>query len=564
MGELAEYIGSIRRFAGRRLWHAAALVVAAVMVEGFGILAILPFAAVFTGDADSGPARAAISALDQIGLEAPAERAIALTGAFVAILAVRNLIIWRREIYLAQLGMDFVDHWRSRLFRAIGAAPWASVSSLRRTDLEHAITNDVARLNSGTDQLLGSTVSAALIVVQLAILASLAPMLMLVVLFLIALAALIVLPLVRNAELLGGNLTRAGRRIHGVLGDFLASQKLARLHDSQARFTGHFETAITETRAQQMAHRRSQSAARAWFQLIGGTVIAATLLLGLLVFETQLAVLLLALVVMARIVPPIISIMQTSQYVANMLPAFNSVRVTEAALIAEARQMPVPNEGLRNGPGPASLYLRSICFRHPGQKSSLIDGFSLEVACGEIVALEAPSGTGKTTLLDIAAGLYAPEKGEIAIDGCSVADERDWQAWRSGLSYLPQDPFLFDASLRENLLWCAPGASEEAMWAALEGAEIADLVAAMPQGLDARAGERGTSLSGGERQRICIARGLLRQPRFMILDEATNALDRDLEALILQRLCDMRDRFSLLLVTHRREALRFADRVVRL
>ena len=160
--------------------------------------------------------------------------------------------------------------------------------------------------------------------------------------------------------------------------------------------------------------------------------------------------------------------------------------------------------------------------------------------------------------------LPVPESGEIAVDGRRIAGERDWQAWRSGLSYLPQDPFLFDASLRENLLWCAPGASEEAMWAALEGAEIADLVAAMPQGLDARAGERGTSLSGGERQRICIARGLLRQPRFMILDEATNALDRDLEALILGRLCDMRDKFSLLLVTHRREALSFADRVVRL
>ena len=564
MGELAEYIGSIRRFAGKRLWHGAALVVAAVVVEGFGILAILPFAALFTGEADSGPARSVLEALARIGLDTTVERALGLTGAFVAILALRNLIVWRREIYLAQLGVDFVDHWRSRLFRAIGAAPWTSVSSLRRTDLEHAITNDVARLGGGTDQLLGSTVSAALIVVQLAILASLAPMLMLVVVGLIALAALFALPLVRRAGLLGGNLTRAGRRIHGVLGDFLASQKLARLHDAQPRFTRHFERAIAETREQQMAHRRSQSAARAVFQLVGGTVIAATLLLGLLAFETQLAVLLLTLVVMARIVPPIISIMQTSQYAANMLPAFRSVCATEASLIAEARAAPASDAAPRADSGPASLRMHAVTFRHPGQASALLDKFSLEVASGEVVALDAPSGTGKTTLLDIAAGLYAPESGEIAVDGRRIAGERDWQAWRSGLSYLPQDPFLFDASLRENLLWCAPGASEEAMWAALDRAEIAALVSALPQGLDARAGERGASLSGGERQRICLARALLREPRFMILDEATNALDRDLEALILQRLCDMRDRFSLLLVTHRREALSFADRVVRL
>lgn len=565
MGDLAAYAASMRGFAGVRLQKASILVLAGALVEGFGLLAILPFAALFTGDADSGVARTALAAMERIGLDTTLARGLALSSLFIALLALRNLIVCQREIYLARLGVDFVDHWRSRLFRAIGSAPWAKVSLLRRADIEHAITSDAARLAGGTDQLLRSVVNATLILVQLGVLAMLAPMLVLVVIALIALAALVMRPLVRRSRQLGRRLTHAGRRTHRILGEFIASQKLARLHDAQQSSIAHFEGAIADARAEHLAHRSSQATARAWFQLIGGCVITAVLLIGLFAFEVPMAVLAIALLVMARIVPPAVSIMQTGQLVAHMLPAFRSMQETEADLLSEVRSHASPQPPDLPAPhGPAALALRAIGFRYPGQGESLLEGISISIEAGEFVALDAPSGVGKTTLLDIAAGLFPADSGTICVDGRALASETDWRAWRTRLSYLPQDPFLFDASLRENLLWGATGSHDDAIWEALAQVEVADVVAALPGGLDARTGDRGTALSGGERQRICLARALLRCPRFMILDEATNALDRSLETRILARLGAMRDRFSLLLVTHRRETLRLADRVIRL
>ncbi len=564
MGDLSDYLGSVRAHGGKRLPVALALVLAGALLEGVGILAILPFAAILTGSVDNEPARMALSWLDGIGLDTTIERAVALVVGFVLVLALRNFVVWRRDTYLFRLGAEFVDHWRGRLFRAIASAPWTRINALRRTDLEHAITNDVSRLSAGNDRLLRASVALAVIAVQAAILAALSPALLGVVLVLFAIAVAFAVPLVRRAGDYGKRLTRAGRRIHGVLGDFLAGQKIARLENAETRFIDHFEHAVADTRAQQLAFVSSQAAARAWFQLIAGTMVAVSLIVGLFWLETPLGVLLVTLAILARLVPPVMTVTQAFQAAANMLPAYISLRQLEAELRTEARSL-VP-QGLRSdGPqGPAQLELRDIAFRHEGQAVDILHDTNLTVPAGEIVALAGASGRGKTTLLDIATGLLVPQAGAVLVDDRELVTETDWAAWRAQIAYLPQDPYLFDASVRENLRWSAPGADDDALWNSLRITEADTLVRALPGGLDARIGERGSTLSGGERQRLCLARALLAQPRFLILDEATNALDRELEQRILERLRGMLDRFSILYVTHRTEAAQQADRIVEL
>jgi ATP-binding cassette subfamily C protein len=187
----------------------------------------------------------------------------------------------------------------------------------------------------------------------------------------------------------------------------------------------------------------------------------------------------------------------------------------------------------------------------------------LAIACGEFVGLTGLSGAGKTTLVDLLVGLYEPLAGAILIDGVPLTPAV-LPAWRARISYISQDPYLFYDTIRRNLLWANPAASEAALWDALRLAGADAMVRRMPDGLDAVVGERGTLISGGERQRLAIARAMIRNPRLLILDEATNALDVAAERMLIGNLLDVTPRPTILMIAHRKESLARCDRVLRL
>ncbi|MDN3644829.1 ABC transporter ATP-binding protein [Pontixanthobacter aestiaquae] len=563
MGAFRSYFADVRRDAGRDLPLAALLVGAGALLEGIGIVAILPFAALITGNADTQTARSILEFMGSLGISTEVGRALVLSCGFLLLLALRGLVVWKRDTKLFYMGLGYVDRWRSKLFRAIADAQWSVVSNLRRTDIEHSITNDVMRLSSGTDRMLKGGAAIALALVQLAIIALLAPTLLLMVLSLVLVAAAVTGPLLRKANRLGQRLTNSGRQIHSVLGDFLISQKLARLNNAQNQFLDRFDSSVRDVRSHQLDFFKSQTAARICFQFAAGCVVVAALLVGFFVLLTPLSVLAVTLLVLARLVGPVQMVAQTGQAIANTLPAYTSLEATLAEL-QDAAEPLTELDRTDHKMGPASLVLSDISFAYSESSPPVLTDVDLTIAAGEIVALSGVSGDGKTTLLDIIAGLHHAVDGAITVDGEHLDTPSAFRNWRSQLAYLPQDPFLFDSSLRENLTWSAEAVADEALWTALEIAGADGFVRKMSDGLDSRAGERGQNMSGGQRQRICIARALLRKPRLLILDEATNALDAQLEKDILERLIAMRDQFSIILVTHRRDTQQLADRLVTL
>jgi ABC-type multidrug transport system fused ATPase/permease subunit len=158
-------------------------------------------------------------------------------------------------------------------------------------------------------------------------------------------------------------------------------------------------------------------------------------------------------------------------------------------------------------------------------------------------------------------GLNKPEKGQVFLDGKLLTDDK-LLSLRKVISYVPQDPFLFNGSIRENLLLVEPNSSDKQIWEALEFSSAAEFVKALPFGLETVIGDRGVKISGGERQRLVLARAILRNPSILILDEATSALDTENEVKIQEAIERLKGKMTIIVIAHRLSTIRNADQVV--
>jgi ATP-binding cassette subfamily B protein len=205
-----------------------------------------------------------------------------------------------------------------------------------------------------------------------------------------------------------------------------------------------------------------------------------------------------------------------------------------------------------------SLRFDAVTFTYPGMERPALADVSVEIEPGQLVALVGPSGAGKTTFSALAARLIDPQLGRVALDGHDLRDLTLDSLHRStGIVF--QDPYLFHTTLRENLRYGRPDASDTEIWDAVCNANLDELVRSIPAGLDAIVGERGHRLSGGEKQRVAIARVLLKDPRVLLLDEATAHLDNVSERLIQAALARLFIGRTSLVIAHRLSTIESAD-----
>jgi ATP-binding cassette, subfamily B, bacterial len=230
------------------------------------------------------------------------------------------------------------------------------------------------------------------------------------------------------------------------------------------------------------------------------------------------------------------------------------LRATGAMMHGDATLRGVADHGAR-------VEIDDLHYSYDGE-ATLLDGVSFVVEPGRTVALVGATASGKSTLTSLLTRLVDPDSGRILIDGADIRDLRKG-ALAESVSLVPQTAFLFDDTVRDNVTLGAE-VSDEEVWAALRAAQADGFVAALGQGLDTRLGERGTSLSGGQRQRISLARALVRRPRLLILDDATSAVDPEVEARILQALRTGGTGATLVVVAYRKATIALADEVVHL
>ncbi|HEY3864745.1 MAG TPA: thiol reductant ABC exporter subunit CydD [Solirubrobacteraceae bacterium] len=240
--------------------------------------------------------------------------------------------------------------------------------------------------------------------------------------------------------------------------------------------------------------------------------------------------------------------------------------ITAAEQVFAVLDAPAAPRGARTDfpdPALAGLTVEGLRVSYPGRSEPALDGVSLSVNGGEVLALVGPSGCGKSTLLSVLLGLVTPQLGGVRVGDVDLA-ELDLDAWRARLAWVPQRPHLFKASIAQNVRLGRSDASTDEVRAAIAAAGLTDAVRNLPDGLDTVLGERGAGLSAGERQRVALARAFLRDSPLLLLDEPTANLDGETEREIVRTIGRLAAGRTVVLVAHRPALIGIADRVLSL
>ncbi len=219
-------------------------------------------------------------------------------------------------------------------------------------------------------------------------------------------------------------------------------------------------------------------------------------------------------------------------------------------------------EAIALPPIQGEVCFEAVHFRY-GTGDEVLQDVTFDMAPGEVVALVGPSGAGKTSIANLLCRFYDPIRGRISVDGTDVRHVQI-STLRSQVAVVLQDTFLFNTSVRDNLLYGKPDATDEELLAATKAAYAHEFVKALPDGYDTEIGERGVKLSGGQKQRLALARALLADPRILILDEATSSVDAEAEYLIQQALDAVLKGRTALVIAHRLSTIRNADKIIAL
>jgi ABC-type multidrug transport system fused ATPase/permease subunit len=208
------------------------------------------------------------------------------------------------------------------------------------------------------------------------------------------------------------------------------------------------------------------------------------------------------------------------------------------------------------------ISIEDLHFSYPSRPSvEILKGISIDIEPGQKIAIVGTSGTGKSTLAQLMMRFYEPNAGQIKLNGRNI-QEYSVSDWRGMLALVPQEVLLFGGTIRENIAYGKPGASQEEIEFAAEQAFAKEFIESFPEKWDTLVGERGVKLSGGQRQRIAIARAILRDPKFLILDEATSALDSESEKWVQSALEELMKNRTSLIIAHRLSTIRSADQII--
>jgi ATP-binding cassette subfamily C protein len=561
---LLYFTKKLHSFSGKILYMNLLGMMFVSLMEGIGILLLIPMintSGVVTINNHLTPISEVFEWLHHIpeGWRLPLILFIYILLVVVQVFLQQNLTLQNMKILIG-----FTNHLRLETYQALLQANWVFFMKKRKSDLISALTGELGRVVNGTNLFLQFFASLIFTIVQVGIAFWLSPHITVFVLisgvFLIYLSR----SLIKKANLLGSQTSEIAKSYLGGITDHFNGMKDIKSNTLEESRYNWLRTWCQKVELEQLGFQKIRNRSQFLYKITSTVLIAGFIFMSVKLFKSEPAQLLLIILIFSRLWPRFTSIQSNLEQIAASIPALkallelqqecnNAVEITNVGqqykyvkpmLIAE------------------KIECQNVYFRYSEDEPLYaLKNINLEIPANRMTAIVGRSGAGKSTLIDLLMGLIQPESGEVLIDGVSLTNGHLLSLRRS-ISYVPQDPFLFNGSIRENMLMVEQDASEEQIWEALEFSAVADFVKKLPQGLDTLIGDRGVRLSGGERQRLVLARAILRNPAILVLDEATSALDTENEAKIQEALEQLKGKMTILVIAHRLSTIRHADQVI--
>ena len=549
-------------FADGRAKLVAVLLLEAVLtsITGVGLLLILPLLGLFgfgSGSTDNPVWQKLSGFTQQLGLTPTLETGLIL---FVAAVGMRAILGWRRQTWQVEVEQQFQASLRNVLYETISRTELYCLERLRASEFIQSSQSEVRRAQQAANALLQLFSQALHLAAYVIIALILSVEMTLLALFCGGVAFLVMLPLVRRTHALGRQQIRVRSSMINNLVEHIQGLRVARALGLTDRFVEDYRE--KSDRAARVAVRLTRLSAFSGliFEIVAVLLLAAIVYFGLTRIAVEPATFVVLLLIFIRLFSAIGQFQEKLQLFFSLLPSFRHYLDLLSELQQHEEVLP------EDGPVPKmeqALELRDITFRYGTTGEAALKDVSLRIEKGALTVIGGPSGAGKSTLIDIVTGLLPPDAGGLYLDG-QLLSERGRILWRKETAPVPQEGFLFNDTIRENLLCVAPEATEAELWAVLDAANCRGFLESRPGGLDSYVGDRGGQLSGGERQRISIARALLRKPQLLVLDEPTNNLDRESVTALLEILEKLKRQATLLVVSHDQRVLKCADRVFKL
>ncbi|MEI5907725.1 ABC transporter ATP-binding protein [Bacillus spongiae] len=533
------------------------------MLEGVGILLLIPMLSVsglMPTDSDISALSELLSFITKIP---PSYSLIFILTIYFFIVAGQAMLqrnITRRNV---KIQVGFINHLRMEAFRDVLQSNWHFFLKHRKSDLITSLTTEIGRVNGGTSMFLQLLTSIIFTIIQLGIAFWLSPSLTILVLFSGVVLAFLSRNFIKKSKSIGSQTSKIGREyLAGITDSFngIKDIKSNSLESSRSRWLKGLSEEIVKEQSELV---RVKTNSQLLYKCSSAVIIAVFIFLSINMFRSQPEQLFLIIIIFSRLWPRFTSIQANMEQLATTIPA---LVIIEDLLhqCRKANEFPLKQGTDKVMPLAVSdnIELINVNFRYNIDDSKYaIKNSNVKFPANAMTAIVGPSGAGKSTLIDILMGLNRPEEGKVFIDGTLLTDEK-LVSLRKAVSYVPQDPFLFNASIRDNLLMLEPNASEDELWEALHFSAAADFVKGLSNGIDTVIGDRGIKLSGGERQRLVLARAILKKPSILILDEATSALDSENEAKIQEAVEKLKGKMTVIVIAHRLSTIRNADQVV--